>query len=140
MDHIDFFPPHHGVSLRELAAHLGAELLVPDTSPDAGNVLIRSVAPVARAKPGEICYILSRRSRAELETCNASAIVCDPALRSLIPAHLPVLQTKTPATAFAIAGGFLHPKALRPAPITSRRQAAFRLQPLSIRRQGLSRT
>lgn len=119
MDHIDFFPPHHGVSLRELAAHLGAELLLPETAPDAGDLLIHSVAPVARAKSGEICYILSRRNRAELETCNGSAIVCEPALRSLIPAHIPVLLTKTPATAFAIAGGFLHPKALRPAPITS---------------------
>ncbi|MDE1158769.1 MAG: UDP-3-O-(3-hydroxymyristoyl)glucosamine N-acyltransferase [Neorhizobium sp.] len=119
MDHIDFFPPHDGMSLRELAAHLGAELLLPEAQPDAGDVLIRSVAPVARAKPGDICYILSRKNRAELETCQASAILCDPAVRSLIPADFPVLQTKKPATAFAIAGGLLHPKALRPAPVTS---------------------
>ncbi len=115
MDANEFFPPHHGVSLRELAARLGAELL--DES--AGGRTIRSIAPVGRAGEGEICYILSRKSKHELETCQASAILCDASIRPIIPDHIPVLLTKSPMTAFAVAGAILHPIAMRPAPVTS---------------------
>lgn len=115
MDQNNFFPPHHGVSLRELAVHLGAELL-DDT---AGERMIRSVAPVARAQEGQVCYILSRKNRQELETCMASAILCDPGLANIVPSHIAVLKTKTPHSAFAMAGAFLHPIAMRPSPVTA---------------------
>ncbi|TWF49842.1 UDP-3-O-(3-hydroxymyristoyl)glucosamine N-acyltransferase [Neorhizobium alkalisoli] len=115
MNHNEFFPPHDGISLRELAAHLGAELL----EEGAGGKLVRSVAPVSRAAEGDICYILSRRNRGELATCKASAILCDPALRDIIPSHIPVLLTKAPHAAFARAGALLHPIAMRPSPVTS---------------------
>jgi UDP-3-O-[3-hydroxymyristoyl] glucosamine N-acyltransferase len=115
MDQNDFFPSHDGISLRELADRLGAELRDADTA----DRIIRSVAPVARAKPGQICYILSRRNREELATCEASAIICDPALVSLIPEHIAILVTKTPHAAFAEAGALLHPRAMRPTLITS---------------------
>ncbi|WP_117191353.1 UDP-3-O-(3-hydroxymyristoyl)glucosamine N-acyltransferase [Rhizobium terrae] len=115
MNHNEFFPPHGGVSLRELAAHLGAELL--DES--AGGRMIRSVAPVSRAVEGQVCYILSRKSRHELATCRASAIICEPAVSSMIPDHIPVLLTKAPHAAFALAGALLHPLAMRPSPVTS---------------------
>ncbi|KEQ03412.1 UDP-3-O-(3-hydroxymyristoyl)glucosamine N-acyltransferase [Pseudorhizobium pelagicum] len=115
MESNDFFPPHDGIGLRELASHLGAELL-DDT---AGNRRIRSVAPVARAGEGDICYILSRKARGDLESCSASAILCDEALRPIIPDHIPVLLTPKPHAAFAVAGGLLHPIALRPPRILS---------------------
>ena len=115
MEFNDFFPPHDGISLRELAAHLGAELL----DDAAGDRRIRSVAPVNRAGEGQICYLLSRKGREELATCQASAILCDPAIRSLIPEHIPVLLTSTPHSAFARAGALLHPSAMRPSPTTS---------------------
>lgn len=115
MDQNEFFPPHDGVSLRELAARLGAELL--DES--AAGRLIRSIAPVARAGEGQLSYILSRKNRHELETCHASAILCDAAIRPIVPDHIPVLLSKTPLTAFAMAGAILHPIAMRPAPVTS---------------------
>ncbi|HEX5933298.1 MAG TPA: UDP-3-O-(3-hydroxymyristoyl)glucosamine N-acyltransferase [Pseudorhizobium sp.] len=115
MESNEFFPPHDGISLRELASHLGAEL-IDDT---AGDRRIRSVAPVARAGEGQICYLLSRKGREDLATCRASAILCDPAIRAIIPDHIPVLLTATPHTAFALAGALLHPAALRPSPIGS---------------------
>jgi UDP-3-O-[3-hydroxymyristoyl] glucosamine N-acyltransferase len=115
MDQNEFFPPHDGISLRELADRLGAELL----DEGAGNRVIRSVAPVARAKQGDICYMLSRKSRHELETCQASAILCDPAISSIVPAHISILLTKSPHAAFANAGALLHPQAMRPALVTS---------------------
>ncbi|MEQ1407834.1 UDP-3-O-(3-hydroxymyristoyl)glucosamine N-acyltransferase [Neorhizobium sp. Rsf11] len=115
MDPNEFFPPHDGMSLRELAVRLGAELL--DES--AGGRMIYSVSPVARAGEGQICYILSRKSRHELETCRASAILCESAISAIVPDHIPVLLTKTPHTAFAQAGAILHPQAMRPAPVMS---------------------
>src|SRR5690606_30910009 len=115
MEFNDFFLPHDGISLRELAAHLGAELL----DDAAGDRRIRPVAPVSRAGEGQICYLLSRKGREELATCQASAILCDPAIRSLIPEHIPVLLTSTPHSAFARAGALLHPSAMRPSPVTS---------------------
>jgi UDP-3-O-[3-hydroxymyristoyl] glucosamine N-acyltransferase len=115
MNHNDFFPPHAGLSLRELAAHLGADLL----DETAGDRLVQSVAPVARACKNQVCYILSRKSRQELETCQAAAIICDPGLASIVPAHIAVLATKTPHSAFAMAGAVLHPRAMRPVAVTS---------------------
>lgn len=115
MEHNWFFPPHDGIRLGDLAEALGAELA------DAAHAdrVVRSVSPVARAKEGDICYILSRKMRAELETSEATAILCDPALASLVPAHIAVLLSKRPHTAFAMAGELLHPSAMRPEAMTS---------------------
>lgn len=115
MEHNNFFPPHSGVTLAALAAHTGAEL----TDTAQGETIIRSVSPVARAKAGDVCYILSRRNRDDLLTCNASAIFCEKALVSLIPAHIPVLLAKSAQAAFALAGALLHPEGLRPVRMTS---------------------
>jgi UDP-3-O-[3-hydroxymyristoyl] glucosamine N-acyltransferase len=105
-----FFPPHDGIRLSDLADQIGASL--EDKS--AADRLVRSVAPVYRAKEGDICYMLSRKSRDELETCQATAIVCDKALAPLIPSHIPILLTARAHTAFALAGTYLHEIAMRP--------------------------
>ncbi|MBB3453309.1 UDP-3-O-[3-hydroxymyristoyl] glucosamine N-acyltransferase [Rhizobium sp. BK313] len=115
MEHIGFFPPHDGVSLRALAEHLGAELV----DEAFAGVVIKSIAPVYRAGEGDVCYILSRKNRAELETCRASAIICLPALKSFVPAHIPILLSRKPHTDFAMAGALLHPQAMRPVALTS---------------------
>jgi UDP-3-O-[3-hydroxymyristoyl] glucosamine N-acyltransferase len=115
MEHNSFFLPHDGVKLSELAQYLGAEL----ANPDSADVIIRSVAPVNRAKTGDICYILSRRNRDELVTCEASAVLCDPAIQSVVPPHLHVLLSKNPHAAFAMAGGLLYPAALQPLAVMS---------------------
>lgn len=110
-----FFPPHDGVRLGDLANTLGAELL----DPSAAARMVRNVAPVYRAKDGDICYMLSRKSKSELETCQATAILCDKALASIVPAHIAVLQTSRAHMAFALAGEILQPAAMRPALTTS---------------------
>lgn len=115
MEQNSFFKPRDGVTLSELAQYLGAEL--PDAS--KADVIIRSVAPVNRAQTGDLCYVISRKSKAELETCEASAVLCDPALLSAIPPHIPALISKNPHAAFAMAGGYLHPSALQPLPAMS---------------------
>jgi UDP-3-O-[3-hydroxymyristoyl] glucosamine N-acyltransferase len=111
MEHNWFFPPHDGIRLGDLAATLGAELL--DIS--HADRLVRSVSPVNRAKDGDISYILSRKMRHELDTCEATAIICDRGLVSLVPDGIAVLVTPRAHTAFALAGELLHPVAMRPA-------------------------
>ncbi|MGB3813980.1 MAG: UDP-3-O-(3-hydroxymyristoyl)glucosamine N-acyltransferase [Shinella sp.] len=115
MEHNWFFPPHDGIRLGDLAVALGAELA------DAAHAdrIVRSVSPVNRAKDGDICYILSRKMKAELETSQATAILCDAALAALVPGHIAVLLSRRPHTAFALAGALLHPSAMRPETMTS---------------------
>lgn len=115
MEHSTFFPPHAGISLRELADRLGAELL----NEAAGAEIIRAVAPVHRAKKQDLCYLLSRRHKDDLASCEAGAILCDETLVKFIPSHVPILLSKAPQTAFATAGLFLHGNAARPDPVTS---------------------
>lgn len=115
MTHNEFYPPHEGIALSALAGKLGVELV----DPSFGDVLVHSIAPVARAKKGDVCYISSRKNRQDLETCNASAIFCTSAFRSLVPEGVAVLLTDNPQKAFAEAGALLHPTAMRPAAIVS---------------------
>jgi UDP-3-O-[3-hydroxymyristoyl] glucosamine N-acyltransferase len=113
MEYNNFFPPHEGMRLQDIADRLGAEL----SDQSANDRMIRSVAPVNRAQPDQICYILSRKNRDELATCNAGAVICDESIRSLIPDHIPVLLSQKPHTAFAQVGGWMHERALRPTKI-----------------------
>ncbi|KAA0694436.1 UDP-3-O-(3-hydroxymyristoyl)glucosamine N-acyltransferase [Neorhizobium sp. P12A] len=119
MEHNCFFPPHDGVSLRKLAEYLGAEL----ADEAHADVVIRSVAPVHRATDGDLCYILSRKSSKDIESCRASALICEPSLRSIVPDHIPVILASKPHTAFAMAGLLLHPEAARPDAVTSQSEA-----------------
>lgn len=84
-----------------------------------GDLIVTGVSPVYRAKPGDLCYILSRKSKAELDTCQATAIICDEAIASIVPDHIAVLTTAHAHTAFARAGNLLHPAASRPLPMTA---------------------
>lgn len=115
MEYNAFFPPHEGMRLKDIADRLGAEL----SDEAAGDRLVRSVAPVSRARQDQLCYILSRRNREELTTCDAAAVICDSAVRSLVPDHIPALITKHPHTVFAQAGEFLHPSAMRPSAVVT---------------------
>ena len=45
-----FFLPHEGLKLAELAEFLGAELV----NSDHADVIVRSVAPISRARPGDV--------------------------------------------------------------------------------------
>lgn len=77
--------------------------------------VVRAVAPIYRGVEGDVCYVLSRKSRGELETCMATAIICSEELASLVPDHVAVLVSRNPHLAFARAGALLHPSAMKPA-------------------------
>lgn len=109
----EFFPPHPGIRLADLAASLGLTL----SDQTAADRIVRGLAPIYRGVDGDICYILSRKNRAELETCKATAIICSEQVAALIPDHIAVLIGKDPALAFARAGAILHPDAMKPAAV-----------------------
>ena len=107
----EFFPPHEGMRLAEFAESLDLRL----ADPTEANRIVRSVSPIYRGVEGDVCYILTRKNRAELETCRASAIICSDDMVPLIPSHIAVLVSKNPHLAFARAGALLHPSAMKPA-------------------------
>lgn len=107
----EFFPPHEGMRLADFAGLLGLTLLDSATS----ERIVRTVAPIYRGVDGDVCYMLSRKSRPELETCRATAIICSEDLATLVPDHVAVLVSKTPHYAFARAGALFHPAATKPA-------------------------
>lgn len=112
MTHSEFFPPHGGMRLDELAAALNLRLV--DST--AAEKQVRGVSPVYRAKDGDLCYILSKRSSPEFETSEATAVICSEALARLVPGHIAVLVSDNPHTAFAKAGALLHSDAMQPKP------------------------
>lgn len=115
MTHSEFFPPHGGMRLDDFAHALDLRLM----NPDAASRQVRAVAPVYRAKDGDICYILSKRGLGEFDTCEATAVICAEALAARIPSHVTVLIGVDPHTAFAKAGALLHPDAMQPKPNVS---------------------
>lgn len=115
MEQNQFFGARQSVRLDELAARIGAEL----SQQQAGDRMIESIAPIYRAGPYDICYILSKASAKELETCRAAAIVCSPKLKALVPASIPALVSDAPQLAFARASALLYPQAMRPQQVLS---------------------
>lgn len=107
----EFFPPHEGIRLVDFAGLLDLRLADPAVS----DRVVRSVAPIYRGVEGDVCYILSRKSRAEMETCRATALICSEDMVSAVPDHIAVLLSKDPHRAFARAGALLHPAAMKPA-------------------------
>lgn len=107
----EFFPPGKGMRLADFAGSLDLRL----TDESLSDRLVRAVAPIYRGVEGDVCYILSRKNRAELETCKATAIICSEELAPLVPDHVAVLLSRNPHLAFARAGALLHPSAMKPA-------------------------
>lgn len=94
--------------LADFAGALDLNLL--DVS--ASGRIVRAVSPIYRGADGDVCYMLSRKSRAELETCQATAIICRQDLSQFVPDHVTVLLSANPHLAFARAGALLHPQAM----------------------------
>jgi UDP-3-O-[3-hydroxymyristoyl] glucosamine N-acyltransferase len=100
-------PPASGITLAELAAHVGARL------EGDGGVRIERVATLERAGPGTISFLANPRYRAQLATTRAAAVIVAPADAGAT--HLPKLISDNPYATFAKVAAMLHPDA-PPAP------------------------
>ena len=111
MDTVRFFPDHSGMRLEALAGQCGASLA---NAGDGVRQVFR-IAPLNRAGEGDVTFIQSRRSLAELAASRATAVFVHSSLVARVPDGVAALVTGQPQTSFAMAAALLHPDAMRPA-------------------------
>lgn len=111
----NYFSGSAGLSIAHLAEACGAEL----ARCEFRDVTIFRIAPLKRAASGEITFIKSRKSLADLQKSEASAVFCPAELAEEVPDGTAALVAKSPESAFAIAAALLYPEAMRPVRVTS---------------------
>jgi UDP-3-O-[3-hydroxymyristoyl] glucosamine N-acyltransferase len=94
-------------TLAELAAELGGEI------DGDGSTVIRGVAGIREAQPGDITFLANSRYDTYLAETRASAVICS---RERRVAPLPLLHVDNPYLAFQKAVRVFRPDAFRPAP------------------------
>lgn len=100
--------------LSELAVEVGGEVV------GGGEVVIRRVASIEEAGPGEITFFAHPRYRSYLEACKASAVIVSPALLpDPASAGRAYLVTRDPYVAFAKVLRILAPASKRPQGISA---------------------
>lgn len=87
------------LSLKELAAHIGAEVV------GDGDVIVSSANTLEEAQPGQISFLANPKYAQQIETTNASAVIVSPSVKS---DRVALLKTKDPYFAFANAVIKLH--------------------------------
>ena len=94
-------------TLAELAAELGGTVV------GDGSTVIRGVAGIREAQPGDITFIANARYDAYLSQTNASAVICS---RDPREARVPLLQVDNPYLAFQKAVRLFRPELYQPLP------------------------
>ena len=94
-------------TLAELAAEIGGEVL------GDGSKVIRGVAGIREAQPGEITFLANARYEAHMAETRASAVICG---RGTTTWAIPMLQVDNPYLAFQRAVRVFRPDLYRPAP------------------------
>jgi UDP-3-O-[3-hydroxymyristoyl] glucosamine N-acyltransferase len=94
-------------TLSALAAELGGEVI------GDGTTVIRGVAGIREAMPGDITFLANSRYDSHLAETRASAVICS---REAREAELPLLVVDNPYLAFQRAVGIFRPDRHRPAP------------------------
>jgi UDP-3-O-[3-hydroxymyristoyl] glucosamine N-acyltransferase len=97
-------------SLRSIVEWTNAE---PGPGADLA-LAIRGVAPIDRARPGDLTFLDNPRYAAELAKTRASAVLLQPRYRDQAPPGCVALSTGQPYRAFAEVLIRLHPDAARP--------------------------
>jgi UDP-3-O-[3-hydroxymyristoyl] glucosamine N-acyltransferase len=94
-------------TLAELATELGGDVV------GDGATLLRGVAGIREALPGDITFLANARYEAHLAETRASAVICD---RQVRECPIPMLQVENPYLAFRQAVQVFRPDLHRPAP------------------------
>src|SRR3984957_16211874 len=108
-----FFPAAMSPTIRAIVDWTGAEA---NDGADLALV-IRSVAPIDRAGPGDLTFLDNPRYVAELAKTRASAVLLQPRHTALAPAGCVALSTSQPYRAFTEVLLRLFPSAAKPASI-----------------------
>jgi UDP-3-O-[3-hydroxymyristoyl] glucosamine N-acyltransferase len=105
-----FFQPRSGLSLREIAALIGAQ-------PQPGAELDRrltGIAALERAGPDDLCFLDNAKFAAQASICEAGACLTPQRLAHLLPSGVSPLCVDAPYSAFVEVARKLYPDALRP--------------------------
>lgn len=94
-------------TLAEIAAELGGNVV------GDGATVIRGVAGIREAVPGDITFIANSRYDGYLNETRASAVICS---REPRPSAIPLLQVDNPYLAFQRAVKIFGPKSCAPSP------------------------
>lgn len=94
-------------TLAELAAELGGTVV------GDGSTVIRGVAGIREAQPGDLTFIANARYDAYLSQTSASAVICS---REPREARVPLLQVDNPYLAFQKAVRLFRPELYQPLP------------------------
>lgn len=99
-----FFDALGPMTLADLAERTGAGL----TDTKAGRMLIHSVAPLGRAGPDDVSFMLGGRYRAELGQTRAGACFVPEAMAGDVPRGCVALTAEQPQYAYTLAADLLH--------------------------------
>ena len=94
-----------GLTAGEVAALVGGELTGDPT------VTIAGVAPIERARPGDLAFVASSRVVPMLETCNATVLLLARALRDRVRTPAITIVVDNPYEALALLLNTIHPPA-----------------------------
>ena len=94
-------------TLHELAVEVGGEVV------GDGRTVIRGVAGIREAQPGEVTFLANARYEAHLAETRASAVIC---ARGASECGIPMLQVDNPYLAFQRAVQIFRSELYRPAP------------------------
>jgi len=94
-------------TLGELATELGGTVIGDD------SILIRGVAGIREAQPGDVTFLANSRYEGYLSETRASAVICD---RNPRQAPVPLLQVDHPYLAFQKAVRLFRPELYQPLP------------------------
>jgi len=108
-----FFPPSLAPSIGSIVEWTGAR---PNDEADL-SLIIRGVAPIDRAGPGDLTFLDNPRYAAALSQTRASAVLLQPRHSARAPAGCVALSTSEPYRAFEFrpAPRFIRPRAWKPA-------------------------
>ena len=113
MTRIRFFPPSSAPSLAEIGNWCGATLAA-NADPDR---LIRDVAALDQAGPGDLTFLDNPRYLGWLKQTRAAAALISPRYADVAPATCAVLIAVEPYRAMALVMTRLYPSAVKPASV-----------------------
>ncbi|MES2752465.1 MAG: UDP-3-O-(3-hydroxymyristoyl)glucosamine N-acyltransferase [Pseudomonadota bacterium] len=105
-----FFRPPPPVTLADLAALTGAQLV----DPSSAERIVTGAASLDRAGPIHLTFCENRKYAAQLEQTHAGACFVNERLEASVPAHVAALRVAEPYRAFVAAMRKLYPDTLRP--------------------------
>ena len=106
----NFFPPAAALSVASIVEWTGAK---PNDGADLASI-IRSVAPIDRAGPGDLTFLDNPRYASELSKTRAAAVLLQPRYSAQVPLGCVALSIRQPYRAFAEVLIRLFPSAARP--------------------------